>query len=499
MMETHISWILLTGEFVYKFKKPVDLGFVDFTSLEKRKFYCEEELRLNSRFTEGLYLEVVCFTGPVEAPLINGPGDPLDYAVKMSQFPQESLLSHLVEQGKLQPEHIDRLAKTVANFHQQVNVADEKSPFGNLARIKEPVDENFRQLFSSMNNEAESKSRLEKLHSWSKKEHARLTSRFLKRKQDGFVRECHGDMHLGNMILWNGKVTLFDCIEFNESFRWIDVLSEVAFCVMDLMYRGHSELGHRFLNQYLEWTGDYSGMDLFPYYLAYRAMVRAKVAGIRGQQPGLTESERLKVRQESLGYLQLAEQFASKTQPVLMITHGFSGSGKTYGSQKLVDGLGAIRIRSDVERKRLHGLEQHESSQSAPGSDLYSTKATDRTYRVLEELAQILIEAGKGVIVDATFLKFDRRDQFRQLARQLQVPFRILDFAAPDNILKDRIMQRNATQQDASEADLEVLQLQRQAAEPLRLQEISEVIRLGDSDTFSAAISSITQLVENDS
>ncbi|MEZ6049459.1 MAG: AAA family ATPase [Planctomycetaceae bacterium] len=478
LLETHISWVILTGPYAYKIKKPVDLGFVNFTDLIKRKFYCEEELRLNSRFDTGIYLEVVPITGSLANPQLAGEGEPIEYAVKMVQFPQEVLLSHLVVEHQLKPEQIDQLANEIAQFHQEVAVAGEDSVFGKPERVIEPMRENFRHLFSSTVIEESVNSRLKQLEKWTEAEFLKQRELLLARKQNGFIRECHGDLHLGNMILWKGKVTAFDCIEFNESFRWIDVLSEVAFCVMDLEDRGELGLSHRLLNQYLEATGDYAGITLLPFYLTYRAMVRAKVAAIRFDQPGLTPEERKELKEEFRGYLTLAEKYISRSQPRLMITHGYSGSGKTYGTQSLVEQLGAIRIRSDVERKRLFEREDVE---------LYSPETTDRTYAYLKDLANRILQAGFPVIVDATFLKFSQRDLFASLAKELNIPFSILDFQTPVEEMRRRIVARAAENQDASDADLEVLEIQLASAESFREEELSEVIPVeaGQDDLLS--------------
>ncbi|MAT15043.1 MAG: hypothetical protein CMJ46_07210 [Planctomyces sp.] len=469
--ETHISRILLTGDYVYKFKKPVDLGFVDFTTLEKRKHFCDEELRLNRRYNDELYLDVVAITGTVESPTLDGEGKPFEYAVKMKQFPEETLLARVIERDELRPRHFDQLAIDIARFHERFAIAAPDSSFGSPETVLKPIDENFRQLFDAITDDADLRSRLDALECWSKEEFSRLTPALQQRKRGGFVRECHGDMHLGNMILRNDRIILFDCVEFNESFRWVDLISEVAFCVMDLQYRGHGEFAHRFLNRYLEETGDYRGMDLFRFYLTYRALVRAKVAGIRLHQDGLTTEESEQIRQECAGYVSLAERFIKKHQQTLSITHGFSGSGKTWGTQTIVDQEGAIRIRSDVERKRLFGLRPEEKSDSVIGDDFYSAEATERTYRVLREEAASLIDAGYSVIVDATFLDQHRRTQFRQLAENLGVPFHILSFQASDDVLRERIRERHAEGRDSSEADLAVLEHQWRTAEPLTEEE----------------------------
>lgn len=465
LCETHISWVLLTGPFAYKIKKPVNFGFVDFSTLERRRFFCEEELRLNRRLAPQLYEAVVPITGTPEQPILDGRGEPLEFAVRMKQFSQEGLLSHLLERGELLPSHIDELARKVAEFHARIAVADSNSPFGTPERVRQPVRENFRHLLAT--NDA-LREQIRHLDAWCAQEFARREADFARRKESGCVRECHGDMHLGNMVLLDGAVTVFDGIEFNEAFRWIDVLSEVAFTAMDLRDRGRADLSARFLNASLEHTGDYAGLSVLRYYLVYRAMVRAKVAALR-----LRQEDQPRLREEYRGYLDLAEWYTQPPTPKLLITHGLSGSGKTTGTQALVEADGAVRLRSDVERKRLFGLDPSVHEPRRAG-ELYSAAATERTYARLAELAEAVIHAGFNVVVDATFLKRAQREQFRRLAERLRVPFQILDFPADEATLRKRLLQRKRQGGDASDATLAVLERQLRTQEPLSPDEISD-------------------------
>jgi len=459
LLETHISWVLLAGEFAYKLKKPVDLGFVDFTTLEKREHYCHEELRLNRRFAPELYLDVVPITGSPQAPVWGGEGTVIEYAVRMRRFPQEVLLSNVIAAGGLKESHIDDLARRVAKFHAEVAVADEQSPFGTADAVLRPAEENFRRT-QFPGREDETRERLANLRNWTLAEHQRLYQTFAARKANGFIRECHGDLHLGNMVLLDGRVTLFDCIEFNEHLRWIDVLSEVAFLVMDLADRGRPDLGHRFLNAYLECTGDYAGLAIFRFYSTYRALVRAKVACLRAEQGDLTAEEINRLYEEFRGYLALAESSLQPPPAALILCSGVSGSGKSTGTQPLVERLPAIRIRSDVERKRLFGLAPEDRPDAELTRELYSGDAGRRTYERMAELARTVITAGHSVILDATFLQRAQRKQFGALARELGVPFVILEFEASPETLRARVQQRMAAGKDASDATLAVLDSQ---------------------------------------
>jgi uncharacterized protein len=480
LLETHISWVFLAGDFAYKLKKPVDLGFVNFSTLERRRHFCDEELRLNRRLAPDLYLDVLPIGGTAENPRIGGRGTPIEYCVRMKRFQQERLLSRLVAEGKLLPEHVDLLARQVAEFHARVPVAERASRFGSPEAVAEPIRANFAHLDRPEN--AEAADRIERLRSWSENELAAREDELIVRKGCGFIRECHGDMHLGNMILADGAVTIFDCIEFNPDLRWIDVMSEVAFCTMDLEDRGRVDLARRYLNAYLEWSGDYTGLAVFPLYFTYRALVRAKVAQLRREQEGLSQTGGERLARELANYLQLAEKSTVRQVPFLAITHGLSGSGKTFGSQAVVERLGAIRLRSDIERKRLAGLEPLAETQSGVGSGLYSSAFSRRTFDKLAELAGKIVKAGFPAAVDATFLKRAERNQFRAIAATLKVPFLILDFPADETTCRERIRQRNQARVDASEATEAVLAHQLQIREMLEADEEPFVVPLAGGD-----------------
>lgn len=455
LIETHISWVILCGDFAYKIKKALDLGFLDCTTLDSRRFYCEEELRLNSRLAPSLYLHVVAITGTIAAPRLNGEGAPLEFAVKMQRFPARALLSELVAHNEIVPEHIDQLIVRVAEFHLRIRTATVEMAFGDPSRIHAPALENFDQLEENV-DDPRHRASITRLREWTETEFQRRSLLFEQRKQMGFVRECHGDMHLGNMVLIDGVPTIFDGVEFNPDLYWIDVMSEVAFLIMDLQYHGRRDYAFRFLNGYLERTGDYAGLGIFHYYLVYRAMVRAKVASIRALQQGDNETKAVQDVQLDR-YFQIALTNTQVKSPSLFITHGLSGSGKSTLSARIVEALGAIRIRSDRERQRLLGTGHQHGQPAAIDSGVYSSKATAQTYATLARLAASVIDAGYSVIVDATFLDRRQRQPFFDLADRLGVPLRILSFRADVEVLQQRITERQRKGQDISEAGLEVL------------------------------------------
>jgi len=490
VVETHISWVLLTSGFAYKIKKAVDLGFLDFSTLGKRHYCCEEELRLNRRLAPGLYLAVTPITGSAAQPMLNGPGPAIEYAVKMRRFPQSGMLDQILLRGELTPEIVDAIACGIAGFHQRTAIADSASRFGTPEQVHQPVAQNFAQIRPRL-LEQNDRGRLDGLERWSEEEYRTHFDAFAARKAQGFIRECHGDLHLGNMVLLDGEVVPFDCIEFNDDLRWIDVISEAAFLSMDLQDRERPELARRLLNVYLEQTGDYAGLEVLRYYLVYRAMVRAKVASIRAGQEGKAGAGQwLQYRR----HIELAEGFTRPSPPFLAITHGLSGSGKTTITQSLLEAINLIRIRSDVERKRLYGLKPGAHSGAGVAEGIYSPTANERTYRRLAELARSIVQSGHPVVVDAAFLRRGERTSFRDLAQELDVPFVILDFMAPEHLLRERIEQRGRHGRDASEADVTVLESQLRNSEPLDSSEAAVTVSVNTGQ--NANIQALTQRLE---
>lgn len=460
LIETHISWVFLCGPYAYKIKKALNLGFVDFSTLDKRKLYCEEELRLNGRLAPELYLAVVPITGTADKPQLGGSGDAFEYAVKMRRFPQDSLLSHRLEQHRLDDTHISQIIAQVAEFHQTIPAATAGTNYGDPTHVFAPTQENFVQM-RELIRDPRHLEMLDQMKAWTELEYQMCHAQFLERKKMGFIRECHGDMHLGNMAVVDERVVIFDGIEFNPDLYWIDVMSEVAFICMDLAYHGKHDFASRFLNGYLDVTGDYKGLRVLRYYLAHRAMVRAKVACFRLSQAAernLKSSDALEFEK----YLRLALSYTQPQPqpPALFITHGLSGSGKSTLSAPLVEPLAAIRIRSDRERLRMIGKTTRSEEATAIGEGVYSRDTTRQTYEKLAELAEAVLQFGYTAIIDATFLERQQRELFKQLADRLGVPMLILFFRADADVLRQRIRDRQRAGSDISEADLSVLEHQ---------------------------------------
>jgi len=509
LIETHISWVILTGEFAYKIKKPVNFGFLDFSTLQKRKRYCEQELRLNRKLAPDIYLDVVSITGTYNNPLVGADGKAFEYAVKMKQFAQSAQLDHMLENEKLKLQHMDALAHMVANFHQTTEVAKDTEEYGSKNCVYQPVEENFKQISEHMDTEPYETKLLE-LMQWSRLEFDKREADFEQRKREGYIRECHGDMHLRNLAWINNGPIAFDCIEFNPLLSWIDVISEVAFLVMDLQSRQQYQLAHRFLNTYLEKTGDYAGLKVMPFYLCYRALVRAKVDSLRLEQQDITEEQRRQSYTEFESYLELATRYTQRQAPKLVIMFGLSASGKSTVSQQITDAMGFIRIRSDVERKRLFDVPLRDKasaeidsgiiSKNSVNTGIYSAQASQQTYAKLVDITKQVIGAGYSVIVDAAFLTFDHREIFQSLASRLGVTYIIIEVTAPVEVLRQRIKDRK---DNVTDADIAVLEHQLSNWKPLHEDERSMTIKVNNEnsveiDTLIGSIDCMYQSCESE-
>jgi hypothetical protein len=462
LVQTHISWVLLAGDFAYKIKKPLKLPFLDFSTLAQRQICCLDELRLNRRFAPDIYLELVGIFNTPQDPQWAGHGTPIEYAVKMRRFDEAGRLDRVCERGELQPVHVSDLADTLVAFHDASAIAPVASRFGTPEQVGAPARDNFDDLLCLL-PETGVQSRLAVLQDWTEAQLKQLSPLMEARKRAGRVRECHGDLHLANLVLIDQRVRMFDCIEFNEDLRWIDVASEIAFTYVDLLAHAQPGLADWFVDEVLSRSGDYEAVRVLRFYAVYRAVVRAKVAAIRMNQTQGDDSE-------ALAYVALAERLVAIPPVRLVITHGLSGCGKTIASNALLQNdphAATLRLRSDVERKRLFGLASTARSGSTTDAGIYARDAHVRTYDRLRELADMLLRTGWSVIVDAAFLKRADRDAFRALARQAGATFSILAPQATSAQLRERILARRALGRDASEATLDVLAQQMRVMEPL--------------------------------
>jgi uncharacterized protein len=461
LIETHVSFIFLTDSFVYKVKKPVDYGFLNFTSLDRRRFYCEEEVRLNRRLCSDLYVGVVELRETPEGPKFgNGAkgagsgGEVIDYAVKMKKLPEERMLSHLVERGEVTGAQIEEVARYVAKFHRNAEPADRNSPCGSLAIVRANWEENFRQA-APFQDQTIPRRDLGLIRGYVERFLAEHADLFRDRVAGGFIRDCDGDLHLENICL-NQGVCIFDCIEFNDSFRFIDTASDIAFLLMDLEYAGRPDLGAQFLATYREATGDPGLGPLLDFYKCHRAFVRGKVKSIRMNEAG-PKDQVAEAMESALRYFRLARGYAlrSRLPPTLLITCGLMGSGKSALARELSFQLGAELVRSDQIRK---ALPQTPRAEGEAGYDqgIYSASVNRTVYQALLQRAREVLCRGGSIVVDATFRRRSDRDSFRSLAAELKVPFFILETRAPEQVIRERLERRRLDPTEISDGRWEI-------------------------------------------
>ena len=468
VIQTHISYIFLTGDYAYKLKKSVDFGFLDFSTLAKRRHFLEEELRLNKAVAPDIYLEVLPITKEQGNYRLNGAGEVVEYVLKMRQFPQENLFINMFDRGILTAEHLRELGKVVANFHQNCETNYYIRTFGTIEQIQKSINDNYKHTIKYIGI-VQTQEQYENTKEFSDRFLKENEKIFLDRIEQNKIRECHGDLHLKNICWWHNKIYLFDRIEFNEPFRYVDVIYDVAFTVMDLDGKGKKDLGNIFLNSYLEETGDWEGTQVLPLYLSRQAYVRAKVTSFLLDDPAISPEEKEQAAISASGYYKLAWEYAQKRQGKLILMSGLSGSGKTTVGQKLAEELNGIQIRSDAVRKHLAGIALHERGDET----LYSLEMTKKTYDRLLELGKVLVKQGFTVILDAKYDRTCWREQAISFARTENVPLEIVYCTAPIEVLRDRLSQRD---QDISDATPELLDRQQAAFEPFSPEEQSHVI-----------------------
>ncbi|HKI60854.1 MAG TPA: AAA family ATPase [Mariprofundaceae bacterium] len=451
LIETHISWVILTGPYAYKLKKPHDLGFLNFSTLKLRKRFCEMELRLNRRLAPDMYLEVLPIRKHGPTFILGGEADEIiDYCVKMRQFDQSALLNEQIQRPDFDPSCMDELAACIAAFHASFPASGDSCHAGSPEILLQHIIDNLN-IGRALPWPDEQKI-IRQLEQMSRQAILDLSPELRHRQEAGHIRECHGDLHLKNIALIDGRPIVFDCIEFNDDYRIIDVMSDVAFLFMDCDARQRPELGFRFLSRYLEHCCDYDGLRLLSLYASYRAGVRGKVSCLLAQEPGLNTSDRQQQLSDAQDYFRLALAYNTEKTPSLFAVGGLSGSGKSHLALKGCGPERAIIIRSDANRKRL--------ALNHPDLPLYGKAMNDLTYKALFDAAAQVIAAGYSVILDATFLNMEFRQKVREFAKKNRTPARFFWLDIPENELRRRLAARQQLGHDISDADLEVLDMQ---------------------------------------
>ncbi len=475
LRETHISWVILTGSFAYKIKKPVKLDFIDASTLEQRRHYCEEEVRLNRRTAPDLYIDVVAITLQHGRALIGGHGIAVEYAVRMRQFSPMDELPALLAKQAVAAEEMAALGELIAAFHRDAPHAPTMRAPEKTEQIHRAVFDNLQQLLD-MAAPADPEERMNHLAAWTRDTAHELAATFQQREREGFIREGHGDLHAANIVRHEQRLVPFDCIEFDTRMRWIDVIDDISFLVMDLMSYGRDDLATTLLSRYLEVTGDYDGMQLLPFYATHRALVRAKVDALTARSVPARAAECRDRKEQRL--VAAMTWTTPQRHPFLILMHGASGSGKSWLSDRLVPELPALRIRSDLERKRLAHLGPAQSAAAGVREGIYSPRFSERTYERLAHCAERCLLTGFSVIVDASFLDGAHRETFQALAARLGVPRLIVSCESDPIAASAHLLERSARGTDASDATLAVLDAQLREFKPFPPSERADVIEV---------------------
>ena len=488
LLQTHISYVFLTGEFAYKVKKPMDFGFLNFTTLEKRQFYIQEELRLNQRGAAELYLAVLPITQNERGYQLGGDGEVVEYALKMRQFPQETLLPQLFERGELSPELVVQLAKEIADFHGRLPTNDRILSFGSVAGVRAAFDENYAQTEQFIGG-PQTRTQFDETKALTDRFFAEKGELLAQRVQGKFVRECHGDLHLGNICYWNNRFYLFDCIEFNESFRNVDVMYDIAYIVMDLKVRSRPDLSAFFLNTYIEQTGDYEGLQVLPLYVSRQSYVRAKVTSFVLDDPNIPQPKKDEASATAAQYYRLAWECLQPRNGHLFMMCGLSGSGKSTVARAIAQQQDAIHIRSDAVRKHLAGIGLYENGSSGEfGGGIYSPEMTKKTYARLLELGVLLAKAGYAVILDAKYDKQAHRQAAIDAAKAANLPLRIVACEAPLETVRQWLGDRTG---DIADATTDILDRQVQAFEPITAAEAQLTRRIRTDGNIASQLESL--------
>ncbi len=480
LLETHMSWVLLTGEYAYKVKRPVQYPFVDMRAPAARAHLCAEELRLNRRFAPQLYLGVCAICEVNGRAVMDGSGPVIEHAVRMRQFDRTQELDALLRAGRIGPTELEDFGVAVAQIHAQLPQVQPPDRRGTASAVRIAVLANLQQTAQAL-AVLDKRPAIEALRPRLIEQLDASAAVLAARWAAGRVRECHGDLHARNIVRLGGRLVAFDCLEFEPAFRWIDVAEELGMLLADLDWRGQPRLAHAFLGGYLGCTGDYEALRVLPLYRAHCALVRAKVAALNAQAAaGALVRESWCVEVDAL--VDRAGRALRHRSPRLLVLCGLPGSGKTRLSQALGVRLGAVLLRSDVERRRLAGLAPGERSGSAPGAGLYTQRANALVYEHLARRAQDVLGGGWTAIVDASFTLRADRQRMAALASRLSIPAWLIHCSAPDAVLEQRLAQRAHAGLDASEADAAVLAWKRQRFEPVGPLDGMPVIEADTSD-----------------
>lgn len=507
MIQTHISFVVLTDSFAYKIKKPVDFGFLDFSTLEKRKHFCHEELRLNSRLCPELYEDVIKFTECADGHHleINGDGPVVDYAVKMKLFPQENIMTNLLQKQKITTDYIDELVDELVTFYEKSPATEEIASFGSIDAVKQNIDENFEQTKDKINVTI-SKDNFTHIKQANELFFKNKKDLLKHRKKNGFIKSCHGDLHSGNIVLFNDSLCVFDCIEFNKRFRYIDVASDIGFFAMDLDIQNQLYLSSYFIQQYLKKSNDDTLLDVLNLYKSYRAYVRGKVLGFQLDDPDVDEKKKQALLDQIKPYFSLSAYYASlmniqvnQKQPIVFMMSGLTGTGKSTVAGKLAVDYNAKIVNTDVIRKKTAGVDKFERHLDDPNTGMYSPERVHKTYEKVMDYAKGFLNQGKNIVLDATFQKQQHREMARQLAHKNNAVFLPVYCSCPEHVAKEWLKERLKSK-SVSDGRWEIYQMQKDSFDMFTDEEKPLMINTAETDytTRMVLFSSIAKRLTQD-
>lgn len=483
-MQTHISYVLLAGEHVYKIKKPLDFGFLDYSTLGKRRYYCRQEVILNSRLCSDTYLGVVAIRESNDDIRIGGTGKIVEYAVHMRRLPEERMMHRLLEAGKLTAAMVRRVADRVAEFHAKAETSKKIAEYGGWA-IKYAWDENIEQWQPYIGQTVTAEQdRILTAHG--EAFFARNRELLRQRVKERRIKDGHSDLRADAVCIENG-ICIMDCVEFNRRIRWVDVTRDVGFLAMDLDYRGHPELGGAFVRRYVKTSGDGGVNELIDFYKAYNACVRGKVDGFQLSQPEIPAADRRAAQKSARRYFELACRYAESLPPaMLVITCGLPATGKSTVARDVADAAGMSYYSSDVVRKELQGLAPTERRYERYDTGIYSPKSHERTYAELLDRARADLEAGRSVVIDASYIRRDHRRAAAELAKETGAQFAVLYTTADEALVRDRLEARIKAGADPSDARWVIYSGQKRRFQRPTEVEAMRLIEIDSSKTAAA-------------
>jgi uncharacterized protein len=502
LLQTHISFVVLTDEFAYKIKKSVDFGFLDFSTLEKRKHFCHEELRLNARLCPELYEEVIAFTETKNgnALEINGDGDVVDYAVKMKQFPQGNIMANLLKKDKITTDYLDELIDSLVSFYEASPSTDEIAKYGSPSSVKQNIDENFEQTENKIDVTI-SKEQFQHIKQANELFFKEKKDVLNQRKKNGFIKSCHGDLHSGNIVLFNDSLCVFDCIEFNKRFRYIDIASDIGFFAMDLDIQNKPFLSSYLISEYIEKSKDASLLEVLNLYKSYRAYVRGKVLGFQLDDPHIEKQKKDRLLKQISTYFSLSSYYASlmniqvkQKQPLVFITSGLTGTGKSTIAGKIAVDYNALVINTDIVRKEVAGVDKFERHLDNPNTGMYSPERVHQTYEKVMDYAEKQLKQGQNVILDATFQKRKHQRMAKDLASKYDASFIPLYCTCPEQKAKEWLEERMKSK-SVSDGRWEIYQMQKKSFEMFTDEEKPIIIDTSEQD-YETRLKMFTSLLE---